>query len=136
MEKVQWNSTNKKQNGLIIIEKWIIRIIRIIIKILELIDSINLRHRQYPLLPPRFSQEFFNVSNFSSQLLTVQNIPTYSSHRNKHMLRYSCKKWLYINYFRQKVNSFYLIYYWTSFYIKFSTIRHVVQFTWNKLLIT
>ena len=34
-------------------------------------DSINLRHRQCPLLPPRSSQEFCNVSNFSSQLLTV-----------------------------------------------------------------
>ena len=34
-------------------------------------DSINLRHRQCPLLPSRSSQEFCNVSNFSSQLLTV-----------------------------------------------------------------
>ena len=43
----------------------------LIIIILEGIDNINLRHK-CPLLPARFSQEFFNISNFSSPLLTVK----------------------------------------------------------------
>ena len=62
-------------------------IIIIIIIILEEIDSINLRHRQCPLLPPWLSQEFFNVSNFSAQLLAAQNIPNYTSHIEINIVR-------------------------------------------------
>ena len=78
---------------IIILEGIIIIILEgIIMIILEGIDSINVLHRQC-LLPPRFSQEFLNVSNFPSQLLTVQNITNYAPRGNKHrMLRDSYKK--------------------------------------------